>query len=226
MIIVKYRDVYCRGSNYPYQEMCEPKWIDVNNNNVRFYVLCATCNWVEVAELETCRAEIQTGARCKKQVYDSRGLCNTHAKEEIRKELNRSNRWLNQLEVIDYAQMTDLLDKYETYVYVMGANGFVKIGYSKDPNSRLKSLKSLADKTLVPTKVKKSDIKIIKMVKGNFRLEQVLHRLCARSHSIGEWFRHDSHVAGIIDLLDDDEKIAALLLEQDAWANNLQSLAK
>lgn len=193
MIIVKYNDWNCRGSNGYYGQECKPHF----SNNV--YVLCAVCNWQEVLDLETCKGQTQFGVKCKKRPNEM-GFCNTHAREDERA---AAKRWYERSRSIFAAEMDYAINQLDHYVYIIAADGFVKIGHSVNPELRLKALKSQSDLTLRPAKINQENMKLLKVVKGGYNLEQMLHHMCVRSRVTGEWYKHDSFVAEIIDRLDD-----------------------
>ena len=194
MIVVKYKDPTCRGSAGYYAKLCEPKWVD------EMYVLCAHCNWQNVKDLEFCKALTNENARCKREARIT-GFCSHHQYSD---EAEEARKWYKITRNITAAEMDYAISKLEHFVYVMSADGYVKIGHSVNPEMRLKAIKSESDNTLRPTKVNQANIKIIKMVKGGENLEQMLHSMCRQSHVIGEWFKHDSFVAEIIERLDEN----------------------
>jgi len=193
MIIVKYGDVNCASSYGWYSKLCEPRFEGDS------YVLCAVCNWREVLDLETCRGETQIGGRCKKQPNFESRFCNIHSYEDER---SRAKRWYSISRSIFAAEMDYAIEQLQHYVYIIMADGFVKIGHSVNPELRLKSLKSQSDATLRPNKVNQENMKLLKVVKGGYGLEQMLQHMCVRSRVIGEWYKHDSFVAEIIERLD------------------------
>lgn len=75
-------------------------------------------------------------------------------------------------------------------VYFILANDVVKIGYTKsNVQSRMSSLQT-------GNSVK---LKLLKIVKGNRRLERDIHKFLASSHVRGEWFKYDRKVKKLID---------------------------
>jgi hypothetical protein len=195
MIIVKYKNDNCRGSDGYYGQLCEPHYIQDT-----IYVLCAHCNWREVLDLQTCKAETQYGAKCKRIPRTETGYCSHHQHED---EAEKARLWYSRSKMILDWQMVDALDVYADYVYVIAAAGFVKIGHSVNPEQRLKTLQAGKDKTLRPKQIENQELKLIKKIKGGRNLEQMLHRMCSRSWVIGEWFKHDSYVSEVIERLND-----------------------
>jgi len=195
MIVVRYHHDKCRASWGYYSKLCEPKQVE------DMYILCGHCNWAEVLELQTCAYITTTDARCKRKPSMYSGFCTHH---EFSRDAKLARRWYSIKENITEAQMAEMVQKYPSYVYIIAADGFIKIGHSKSPENRLKALQNEKNTTLRPSQINPKNMKIIKLVKGGQHLEQVLHGYCYKSHVVGEWFRHDSFVAQIIERLDDD----------------------
>jgi hypothetical protein len=193
MIIVRYKDPNCRASAGYYGKLCEPEYIG------NIYSICAHCNWRELMDLETCKAETAEGARCKRAARTNL-FCSHHQYED---EAKQARLWYERTKNITAAEINYAIDQLDHYVYVIAADGFVKIGHSVNPELRLKSLQSESDMTLRPNKVQQSNMKIIKTVKGGPNLEGLLHAMCRQSRVTGEWFKHDSFTAEIIERLDD-----------------------
>ena len=72
------------------------------------------------------------------------------------------------------------------YIYFIQCTttGFVKIGKSTNPKSRLKSLQCGS-----PTK-----LKLIKKIEGGIYLESILHEYFKHLHRHGEWFKYDGEL--------------------------------
>lgn len=78
------------------------------------------------------------------------------------------------------------------YVYLIGnlEYGFVKIGYSNDPNKRLKSLQ-----TGCPF-----DISILDVFEGGPDVEKSLHKRYRRYSTRGEWFKVEGELKDYIEM--------------------------
>jgi len=86
-----------------------------------------------------------------------------------------------------------------TYVYFIECDGYVKIGRSKRPDSRFKSLINKSDPTLKPASIDMANAKLLGYIPGSEDMESVYHWLLRAHRAEGEWFKFNSHVAKIID---------------------------
>lgn len=75
----------------------------------------------------------------------------------------------------------------EASVYFFHCQGFVKIGYSKDPLSRLRQIRSM-DGTKYPDGMDCSTATLITTEPGGFGRERELHAKFAHLRHTGEWF--------------------------------------
>jgi hypothetical protein len=87
------------------------------------------------------------------------------------------------------------MSKKFRYVYLLGYDdseypyhSLVKIGYSKNPLSRLKSIKCGADKTITPKEVDISKLHILSVRHAGKHVEKYLHSTFKDSRYLGEWF--------------------------------------
>lgn len=105
--------------------------------------------------------------------------------------------------------LADLLDHVEnanTYVYFIQCKNYVKIGKANNPDSRLKSLKAPNNTTLKPKDITPEEMKgarILATLKGKSYLEGFFHSQLRDKRVEGEWFVLDSHVAKVIEMVQD-----------------------
>jgi len=86
-------------------------------------------------------------------------------------------------------------------------NGLIKIGYSKNPNRRLKSLQINNPRKL----------NILKVIDGAMCRETYLHHRCSRFNAKGEWFHPHSELIDYIDGLDDDYSPEDCVIKTKSW---------
>ena len=74
-------------------------------------------------------------------------------------------------------------------VYFVGAPGRIKVGYTQNPERRLRTLRH----------VDMEDLVIIAVIDGTRKTEKLIHAELAKYHLRGEWFKDCSDVHAIID---------------------------
>jgi hypothetical protein len=159
-----------------------------------FTILCWSCHYEDIPK--HCLGITEQGIRCKREPENDYGYCRQHAKDwENEVVLRRVSSRVN----MQITQIKEALEKFHDYVYFIACDGYVKIGHSKHPQSRLAALKSQGDKTLRPSGIDPNNMKIIKIIPGGQRLESHLHVRLHRQRVVGEWFKHDTDVAHVID---------------------------
>ena len=177
----------CMGT---YGHRCKP--IELDN----IIILCMYCDHLDLPRL--CLAITQSDTRCKRTDINDYGYCRHHDKEW---EDNMIQRRLASRTSLKLAQLRDLEHQFPEYVYFIACDGYVKIGRSRNPQSRMKQLSTKSDSTLRPEGLNLDNMKIIKTIKGGHDLEQTLHWKFSDKRIIGEWFKHDTYVAHLIDSL-------------------------
>ena len=85
----------------------------------------------------------------------------------------------------------------EATVYFFHCQGFVKIGYSKDPLSRLRQIRSM-DGTKYPEGMDCSTATLITTEPGGFDRERELHAKFSHLRHTGEWFTEAPELAEYI----------------------------
>lgn len=83
----------------------------------------------------------------------------------------------------------DDYQKYTGYIYFISNGESVKIGFSKDPEKRLKNLQ-----TANPV-----ELKLLYFEKGNSNIESRLHKLFSKDRIQGEWFNFSDEILEFID---------------------------
>jgi hypothetical protein len=159
-----------------------------------FQILCWYCHHERIPKF--CLGITQQDTRCKREAENDYGYCRHHAKDWENDVV--SKRVASRINM-QITQIKEALETFDDYVYFIGCDGYVKIGHSKNPESRLLSLKSQADKTLRPPGIDLRNMKLIKKVKGGQRLESHLHVRLHNQRIVGEWFKHDTDVAHVIE---------------------------
>lgn len=130
---------------------------------------------------------------------------------------------LQEIERIADMQLKALLGQVPpTYVYFIECDGYVKIGRSKKPNLRFKTLVSKGDTTLKPSGINMANAKLLGTIAGSEDLESKFHWMLSSHRVEGEWFKYNSHLAKVIKYaLDTDSEftlagVYALLDEENA----------
>lgn len=78
-------------------------------------------------------------------------------------------------------------DRKPDQVYFLQGDGFIKIGYSENPQYRLKQIRS-NDGTQYPAGMDYAGVTIIRTIPGGRPLERKLHAKFAHLRHTGEWF--------------------------------------
>lgn len=86
-------------------------------------------------------------------------------------------------------------------------DGLIKIGYSRNPNRRLKSLQ-----TNNPRK-----LRILKVIDGEMCRETYLHHRCSKFNASGEWFHPHPELIDYIDMLGDDYSPEDCVIRTQSW---------
>jgi len=73
-------------------------------------------------------------------------------------------------------------------VYFLKADGYIKVGSSMDPISRLRTIRSGTDSSWAPEDLDRSSIECIGYVFGSRMFERELHGRFAEHRVNGEWF--------------------------------------
>lgn len=89
----------------------------------------------------------------------------------------------------------------EVYVYFIKCGDYVKIGKSKDPESRFKTITKPNNPTISPDGLDLSKSELLGYIPGGSFLESSLHQQLNSQRVAGEWFRLETHVAGVITML-------------------------
>jgi hypothetical protein len=74
------------------------------------------------------------------------------------------------------------------YFFITEDNRYLKVGYSKNPQSRLRKLQTGSPLLL----------RILKVIPGSLELEAFFHRLLSPNRVHGEWFTLDEYALEII----------------------------
>jgi len=140
-------------------------------------------------------------------------FCHHHAREAVRKgtrfSMDMLEEWLDgwqretilrwkksilkDLETLGRLTVEDLRARAETepnaYVYFIKCGKYVKIGTSRNPKSRFKTLRAEKDGTIRPKDVNMSEAELVGYFPGGHDLESLLHFTLREEHAAGEWFR-------------------------------------
>ena len=74
-------------------------------------------------------------------------------------------------------------------VYFARAGEYLKIGYSKDPRQRIRTLRCHKD-SIRPTGLDDAaPVELVAVIDGNRDTERILHRVFAGLRECGEWYR-------------------------------------
>lgn len=105
--------------------------------------------------------------------------------ETIRKEINSYHNTKIELEAIESNAKKSIKNKNGYIYFIQGlCGGAIKIGYSKNPESRLKELQTGYPDTL----------SILLIIPGTVSTERAIHDMFDASRLKGEWFRPDKYV--------------------------------
>lgn len=150
---------------------------------------CLSCEWNSLLD-DQCIATTYAGKRCRKTAV-SHKYCSVH--EEIHR-LDFAREWSHFYSFkVDAEQW-----KRSTEVYFIKAGDYVKIGYSKNPAQRLKTLSKANDSTVRPADCDLSEAKIVGTVAGGHELESHYHRLARDWHVCGEWYAWNEELETIV----------------------------
>lgn len=120
----------------------------------------------------------------------------------ILRSMNQLWRTLNRLKGITISSFRDFLEQEpDKYVYFIQCGDYVKIGKSKDPESRFKEVTRPNSSTLRPEDIDLSKAKLLGYVPGDYHLESYLHSELGRHRVKGEWFRLETHVSAVVQML-------------------------
>lgn len=118
----------------------------------------------------------------------------------VRTELNRLGRLTSDSDeeaikrLREEITMDDVIRRYEaeSFVYFIESGDYIKIGFSRDPITRLSQIRNGRGIT-IPERLDTSNARILAVEQGGMREEKDLHRRFAASRVAGEWFKkHDS----------------------------------
>ena len=91
-------------------------------------------------------------------------------------------------------------------VYFFECEDFIKIGFSLDPESRLRQIQVSGNGTTAPQNVNMREVKMITAAPGSRSDEKALHDRFAATRDEGEWFKKSAeltdYVAGVASTLD------------------------
>lgn len=91
-------------------------------------------------------------------------------------------------------------------VYFFECDDFIKIGFSVDPESRLRQIQVSGNGTTAPQNVNMREAKMITAAPGSRNDEMALHNRFAATRDEGEWFKKSAelldYVAGVSSTLD------------------------
>lgn len=157
--------------------------------------------------------------------YTGKGYCHHHTQEKIKEgrafNIEMLDDWmdswqkitilrsmksfwdrLNRIQNITISGLRDLLEQEpDKYVYFIKCGNYVKIGKSKDPRIRFKEVTKPGTSTLHPKDIDFSKAELLGYVPGDYHLESYLHSELNSHRVAGEWFRHETHVSAVIDML-------------------------
>lgn len=89
--------------------------------------------------------------------------------------------------------------KIDQLVYFIRCEGFVKIGISRDPKSRLRALQRSGNGTHTPKLIDLTTAELLATETGGWDREQYLHSMFASVRDVGEWFREAKELTEYID---------------------------
>jgi len=207
-----------------YRAIC--KEYEVRNSEEWTLYRCVYCHDKEILAL-SCLGTRSDGTRCRRDKGLHGGYCTDHYMQATRRysdtvnsfSLGEFDKWEKSIEhvsvitakiniikrialqeEITVAQLRDLLDNYESYVYFIECEGFVKIGKAVNVQARLKQLKSPADGTLKPFHIDMKKAKLLGSITGGLGTEAMFHRELESHRVEGEWFKLNTKVAQTIEL--------------------------
>ena len=187
---------------------------------------CVYCHDKEILSL-SCLGTRSDGTRCRRDKGLHGGYCTDHYMQATRRysdtvqsfSLGEFDKWERSIEHVSVItakiniikrialqeeitaiQLRDILDDYESYVYFIECEGFVKIGKAVNVQARLKQLKSPGDGTLKPPHIDMKKAKLLGTVTGGLGTEGMFHRELHSHRVEGEWFKLNTKVAQTIEL--------------------------
>ncbi len=89
----------------------------------------------------------------------------------------------------------------KTNVYFIYCDGYVKIGRSRDPEKRFAALCSETDKTIRPAGIDMKNAKLLGSIVGDVYVEGGIHSRLYEKRVAGEWFKYDTEIATLIEIL-------------------------
>ena len=89
---------------------------------------------------------------------------------------------------VDHAKMMRILENPPPLVYFIRCGQYVKIGYSKDPDVRLKQIRSGLDAALIPPNLDIGPAELVTTENGGLTRERELHTKFSHLRHTGEWF--------------------------------------
>jgi hypothetical protein len=140
-------------------------------------------------------------------------FCHHHSREAVRKgtrfSIDMLEEWLDgwqretilrwkksvlkDLEVLGRLTVEELRARAEAepnaYVYFIKCGKYVKIGTSRNPQARFKTLRSENNSTIRPKGINIADAELIGYFPGGRDLESLLHWTLREEQAAGEWFR-------------------------------------
>ena len=93
----------------------------------------------------------------------------------------------------------DLVRRYESesFVYFIEAGEYIKIGYSRDPISRLSQIRK-GGSAIAPEGLATGGARILAVEQGGMEQEKALHKRFAEYRAAGEWFAKNDRLAHYI----------------------------
>lgn len=83
-------------------------------------------------------------------------------------------------------------------VYFIRCGEYVKIGVSRDPQARLKTLRTSGNGTLAPRGIDLWEAELVGVLQGGAAVEADMHDRFARLRDTGEWFMHADELAEFV----------------------------
>jgi len=108
----------------------------------------------------------------------------------------------------------NILDGKEYVYFIQGAEDSIKIGRSNDPDRRLMELQTASP----------IELKFIKVIEGDEKLESEIHTRFGKSNIRGEWFKPSKRLLEFIDNLESPKYPEFTIITKDNYYYNINEL--